>query len=132
MWNGSSVSMVSKLRPHIPFELPQHNFVRGEIYNREAMLLDRLYLLVHVEMRRWERAGATERRGPAVWAGAYWPRKDRIDRISPEIELSAAKHTANRNGMQITTDHQRHATFHICHRLDQAVVLLKPARLPVG
>jgi hypothetical protein len=52
------IDCLDRLRPHIPFEEPQHNLIGQEVDDRKAVLLDGLDLLLQVEVRRWQRASA--------------------------------------------------------------------------
>src|SRR5215475_4816889 len=66
------VDRLDALRPHIPLEHPQHDLVGGKIRDREAVLLDRLHIFVHIEMGGRallpRRAGSPKRRGSAPLA----------------------------------------------------------------
>src|SRR5215472_14708155 len=89
-----AVDRLDALRLHVPLEHPQHDLVGRKIRDGEAVLLDRLYLFVHVEMGRRQRAGAPARRRPAAWTRADRTGQHGIDRIGGEIELAAAHHPA--------------------------------------
>src|SRR5215813_11337315 len=60
------VDGLDRLRLHVPFELAEQHSVRREVNDREAVLLDRLYLLVHIEMCRRERSSPAPPRRPAA------------------------------------------------------------------
>src|SRR5262245_38154972 len=126
-----AVDRLDALRLNVPLEHPQHDLVGREICNGEAVLLDRLYLFVHVEMGGRQRAGAPARRRPAAWTRADRTGQHGIDRIDGEIELAAAHHAADGNGMQVTAHHQWYAFAHGRYRFHEAIVLLEPAWLPI-
>src|SRR5215468_7326905 len=79
------VDRLDALRLHIPLEHPQHDLVGRKIRDGEAVLLDRLYLFVHVEMGGRQRAGAPARRRPAAGTRADRTGQYGIDRIDGEI-----------------------------------------------
>src|SRR5712672_4089443 len=103
------IHLVDSLGLVIPFEELQHHLVGREIDQRESMLLDRFYLLHHVEMGRRHRAGAAPARWPAERrrAAADRPGDDGRDRIGPEVELAAAQHAADADRMQVAADDER-------------------------
>src|SRR5712691_12389004 len=58
---------VQRLRLHVPGEEPQHDLVGREVGKDEAMLLDRLDLLMEIQNRRGRsRRAADAHRGPAA------------------------------------------------------------------
>src|SRR5262249_35686452 len=89
------VDFLRGLSLYVPFELPQHHLVRREVDDGEAVLLDRLDLLVHVEMDRRKRSGPASPGWPAEGPRADRARKDGGDRVLREIETAAAQHPAD-------------------------------------
>src|SRR5262249_57959330 len=72
--------------------------------------------------------------GGAGWVGGGGggAGENRRNRIGTEIELAAAQHAAHADRMQVAADDERRASLHGRDRRHQAVVLLQPARLPIG
>src|SRR5215469_2196130 len=126
------VYSLRRLRVHIPFEEPQTDSIRKKIGDGEAVLLDRLYFFPDVQVRGRSRAYTSERRWPTAWTGSNWTGQDCSHRSFLQVELARAENTANRDSMQIAADSNWDPALHGSDRGDDAIVLFKPARLPVG
>src|SRR5262245_28059418 len=97
------------------------------------MLFDWLELLFEIKNFGWSSRGAADTDGhPTNWRSSNCSRQANINRITCEIEGTTAQHLPERDGVQITTNDQRHTTLHLRHRRHQSVMLFEPSRLPVG
>src|SRR5439155_24633935 len=95
------IGRLDRVRLPVPFEGPQPPLVRREVDDGKAVLLDRLDLLVHVEMDGRQRAGPASGGRPAAWTRADGAGEHRMDRIGLDVELAAAQHTSDRNRVHI-------------------------------
>src|SRR5213592_4681988 len=113
MEGGERVDRFDGLRLYVPFEEPQHYFVGGEIGEDEAMLLDRLQLLLEIEhCRGRSRRTSNTRGGPAAGPRADRSRQRDVDRVLAYVERAASLHRAARDRMHVAAHDERHAAFH--------------------
>src|SRR5438445_488854 len=100
------VDCFDRLCLDVPFEKTQDYFFPCKVRDGKTVLLDRLDLFLHVEMRRRHRAGAAPSRRPAERAGARAerPRQHDIDGVVFQIEPAAAQHASDRDRVPTTTE----------------------------
>ena len=66
----------------IPLEIAQRNRLGREIHQQKAVLLDRLYGFLHVDMLRWKRSYAAKFGSPTAVARTQWSRQDGDYRVA--------------------------------------------------